>query len=76
LNALVARERKGKAGGRAGSAAAPPCRERKEGEEERKEKTEADRWDPPVGAAEKKKEKGRETVGRRGDWVGPAGPKG
>jgi hypothetical protein len=54
----MARESKGKTGGRTGSAAAPPCRERKEGEEERKEKTEADRWDPPVGAAEKKKRKG------------------
>jgi hypothetical protein len=76
----MARERKGKAGGRTESAAAPPCRERKGEEEERKKKTEADRWDPPVGAAEKKKKRegkqwaGGETglgrLGRKGKGAG------
>jgi hypothetical protein len=58
---------------------APPCRGRKEGEEERKGKTEADRWDPPVGAAEKKRGRGVSSgpagktglgrLGRKGGWV-------
>jgi hypothetical protein len=39
--------------------------QRKEGGRRRKERdTVADRWDPPVGAAEKEKEKGE------GKWVG------
>jgi hypothetical protein len=43
--------------------------QRKEGGRRRKEgETEADRWDPPVGAAEKKK--------RRGKGSGPAGNSG
>jgi hypothetical protein len=41
--------------------------QRKEGGRRRKERdTVADRWDPPVGAAEKEKEKGRREVGRLG----------
>jgi hypothetical protein len=64
----MARERKGKTGGRTGFAAAPPCRERKGGRRRKEGETEADRWDPPVGAAEKKK--------RRGKGSGPAGNSG
>jgi hypothetical protein len=71
----MARESKGKAGGRTGSAAAPPCRGRKGEEEERKGKTEADRWDPPVGAAVKRKGKGGKRWAGGEDWAGPFGPK-
>jgi hypothetical protein len=41
--------------------------QRKEGGKKKgRGETEADRWDPPVGAAVKKKGEGGEAVGRRG----------
>jgi hypothetical protein len=61
----MARERKGKTGGRTGSAAAPPCRERKGEEEERKEKRRLT-GGTHLSAPLKRKREGGRAVGRRG----------
>jgi hypothetical protein len=64
-------------GGRAHGIRGGAAVQRKEGgEEERKGKTEADRWDPPVGAAVKRKGKGGKRWAGGEDRAGPFGPNG
>jgi hypothetical protein len=72
----MARESKGKAGGRTGSAAAPPCRGRKG--ERRKEGgkrglTGGTHLSAPLW---KRKEKGEKRWAGGESWAGPPGPKG
>jgi hypothetical protein len=65
IECLDGQREEGETGGRTGSAAAPPCRERKGEEEERKEK----RWltgGTHLSAPLKRKREGRREVGRLG----------
>jgi hypothetical protein len=58
IDCLDGQREQRKAGGCTGSAAAPPCRGRKGGRRKEGGEKGANRWDPPVGAAVKKKKKG------------------
>jgi hypothetical protein len=70
------RERKGRRREQGGFSAACGGSRRARGRRKEGGKGEADRWDPSVGAAVKKKKRRGERWAGAGSWAGPPGPKG